>query len=922
MDEYDEIDFFESQYADELNALNELDVEPEITCKKYPASKASDSSVNDVSTKCPDSSSVPDSSIKKRSADEIDLDTTIQSIEEASESGIKQNIIEPVVKRKRIDTEEDSLNENSTEQIYDRHVSSFDSKVLNQGDGCVYRRIPNGKFLRVTSQDGVRAYLKLKPKKDYTSEVTDKYSSRKASHMLSQPYHELYAEIQEQSMKNTEMLAKTASEAKRNLLSNSDKLWVEEYKPQNYINLLSDDGTNRTLLQWLKLWDKVVFNKEKRIRSKPSQTDDLKKPGFQNGINPKFKKLSNKYLPEIIQELDSHNRPMQKMGLWLCSAMKYYYKYTIICEYLNEKYGISEFCSLEVESLLTNVPVQDTIDIIISKVYDHETFSAPVTLLSGPPGLGKTTLAHVIAKHAGYSVVEMNASDDRSIDVFRNRIEAATQMKSVLGKDPRPNCLIIDEIDGAPTNSINLLIQLTKSTGATTGKRKKKSGFLLNRPIICICNDQFVPALRPLRAISLIINFPPTIASRLATRLYEVVRNEKMMADINMLYALCEKANNDIRSCLSTLQFIRCKKKNLTMADILSSSVGQKDEHRSLFAVWQEIFTVPRQQKKSFINPHDLNDKTISNLSNKNVEESAKKLLTSQSINLLKHCYSCGETPRLIHGMFENYLNMKFKDSRMSKVFNGTEWLCFSDLINQEIMHSQNYILMPYLPYTCVAYHFMYSVLNPPRIIYPTMDSEHKTNHTKMVNMITALYSEMPSHVRSFISERTLVQDMLPSLIDIIQPRLRPINTQLYSNHEKEELQRLISIMISYNLTYRQERTEDGQIVFTLDPNVEELISFSGIKLHNSLTYTMRQLVAREIDLEKMRRSEPIKIETKKPEKVPVKSNNHQKAPETVIPNHKQVLQAKSFTETGIRPELDFFGRVVERKKTADSSGK
>lgn len=44
-------------------------------------------------------------------------------------------------------------------------------------------------------------------------------------------------------------------------------------------------------------------------------------------------------------------------------------------------------------------------------------------------------------------------SDDRSPEVFRTRIEAATQMRSVLGSHERPNCLIIDEIDGAPAVS-------------------------------------------------------------------------------------------------------------------------------------------------------------------------------------------------------------------------------------------------------------------------------------------------------------------------------------------------------------------------------------------------------------------------------------------------------------------------------------
>lgn len=47
-------------------------------------------------------------------------------------------------------------------------------------------------------------------------------------------------------------------------------------------------------------------------------------------------------------------------------------------------------------------------------------------------------------------MVEVNASDDRSAEAFRTQLEAATQMRSVMSADPRPNCLVLDEIDGAP----------------------------------------------------------------------------------------------------------------------------------------------------------------------------------------------------------------------------------------------------------------------------------------------------------------------------------------------------------------------------------------------------------------------------------------------------------------------------------------
>ncbi|GJN30978.1 hypothetical protein PR202_gb19329 [Eleusine coracana subsp. coracana] len=59
-----------------------------------------------------------------------------------------------------------------------------------------------------------------------------------------------------------------------------------------------------------------------------------------------------------------------------------------------------------------------------------------VLLLCGPPGLGKTTLAHI------------NASDDRSASSIESKILDVVQMNSIMS-DSKPKCLIIDEIDGA-----------------------------------------------------------------------------------------------------------------------------------------------------------------------------------------------------------------------------------------------------------------------------------------------------------------------------------------------------------------------------------------------------------------------------------------------------------------------------------------
>ena len=145
---------------------------------------------------------------------------------------------------------------------------------------------------------------------------------------------------------------------------------------------------------------------------------------------------------------------------------------------------------------------------------------------------------------------------------------------------------------------------------------------------------------RPLRQMALVIPFPPTGSSKLASRLKEVAAAEGMRADLTALLTLCKKTDNDIRSCLSSLQFFRKRGRVLHSADVADLAVGSKDSAKSLFSVWDDVFTVPR-----------LEDAQRERGACRNNPASAHAIRFKQ---VLDSVASCGEYDRLITGQFSH----------------------------------------------------------------------------------------------------------------------------------------------------------------------------------------------------------------------------------------------------------------------------
>jgi chromosome transmission fidelity protein 18 len=195
-----------------------------------------------------------------------------------------------------------------------------------------------------------------------------------------------------------------------------------------------------------------------------------------------------------------------------------------------------------------------------------------ILMLTGPPGLGKTTLAHVCARQAGYEVQEINASDERSRDVVKGRIRDMVGTENVRGVDAKtedgklgrkagkPVCVVVDEVDGVVGGSggggeggfVKALIDLVmldqknsnrNANSEDSTKRKKKGDrFRLMRPLILICNDVYHPSLRPLRQSSMaeIIHIRRPPFNMVVSRVHSIFEKEGVPADTDAVRRLCE----------------------------------------------------------------------------------------------------------------------------------------------------------------------------------------------------------------------------------------------------------------------------------------------------------------------------------------------------------------------------------------------
>ncbi|KAG7207799.1 hypothetical protein KM043_009406 [Ampulex compressa] len=192
----------------------------------------------------------------------------------------------------------------------------------------------------------------------------------------------------------------------------------------------------------------------------------------------------------------------------------------------------------------------------------------PNLLFYGPPGTGKTSTILAAARQLFGSIyreriLELNASDERGIQVVRDKIKSFAQLTAGGTRNDGKSCppfkiIILDEADSM-TNAAQSALRRTME------KESRSTRFCL------ICN-YVSRIIEPLTSRCTKFRFKPLGQEKIISRLEHICKEEDLKADKSVLVKIVEASGGDLRraiTCLQSVTRLKGKGAEITIDDVV-----------------------------------------------------------------------------------------------------------------------------------------------------------------------------------------------------------------------------------------------------------------------------------------------------------------------------------------------------------------
>jgi len=233
--------------------------------------------------------------------------------------------------------------------------------------------------------------------------------------------------------------------------------------------------------------------------------------------------------------------------------------------------------------------VGDFKDKILKHLQDFNSMQH-LLLYSKTPGTGKTTLAKAIINEVGADALVLNSSDDRKIDVIRDKVkEFSITQSSQVGKR---RIVFLDEFDGMLKASQEALRNIMET-------------YTSNVLFILTCNN-INKVIEPLQSRCLKIAFAYPEKDQIAIYLANICKTEEMEYTQEGLLTLIEMHYPSIRNCVIALQDLYTEAKSVIKENVKPVNQMFDDLYKLLMDKnWHEIKKIVLS---STVNPRELNN--------------------------------------------------------------------------------------------------------------------------------------------------------------------------------------------------------------------------------------------------------------------------------------------------------------------------